>query len=180
MRQRDEHLLAPPFTFPDIILDDRVTVINGKAPLVRASIRRKESRPVLDRIHNRLMELEQHYLGKSDMRKAIRYTLARWIGLTRLLDDGRIELDNNPIERQFKHTILLRNNALFIGSEEGDEAWAILASLAQTCSLNNIDFYRYLMWVFDEIIGKGAAVDYEALLPWNAPNSCRNDLPKRT
>ncbi|MBK4216170.1 IS66 family transposase [Paracoccus caeni] len=156
------------------------SAINGKAPLVRASVRRKESRPVLDRIRNRLMELEKHYLGKSDMRKAIRYTLTRWIGLTRFVDHGRIELDNNPVERQFKHTILLRNNVLFIGSEEGGEAWAILASLAQTCNLNNIDFYRYLMWVFDEIIEKGEAVDYEALLPWNAPNSCRNDLPKGT
>lgn len=38
------------------------------------------------------------------------------------VEDGRIELDNNPVERQFKHTILLRNNVLFIGSEEGGEA----------------------------------------------------------
>lgn len=67
---------------------------------------------------------------------------------------------------------------LFIGSEEGGEAWAILSSLAQTCKLNNIDFYRYLTWVFGQIIERRKNVDYRSLLPWNAPLDCRNDLPR--
>ncbi|MFV0293510.1 MAG: transposase domain-containing protein [Paracoccus sp. (in: a-proteobacteria)] len=67
---------------------------------------------------------------------------------------------------------------MFIGSEEGGEAWAILSSLAQTYKLNNVDFYRYLMWVFEQIIEHRNRVDYRSLLPWSAPPECRNDLPK--
>ncbi len=96
--------------------------IRGKPPLVRSAVRRRDSVPVLARIRRRLRELEPQYLEKSDMGRAIRYVDKRWTGLTRFVEDGRIELDNNPVERQFKHTILLRNNVLFIGSEEGGEA----------------------------------------------------------
>lgn len=152
--------------------------IRGKPPLVRAAVRRRDSAPILARIRKRSRELEPQYLEKSDMGKAIRYVDKRWTGLTRFVEDGRIELDNNPVERQFKHTILLRNNVLFIGSEEGGEAWAILSSLAQTCKLNNVDFYRYLMWVFGRIIEDRVNVDPASLLPWYAPAHCRNDLPK--
>lgn len=152
--------------------------IRGKPPLIRSAARRRDSAPSLAKIRRRLRELEPHYLEKCDMGHAIRYVDKRWIGLTRFLEDSRIELDNNPVERQFKHTILLRNNVLFIGSEEGGETWAILSSLAQTYKLNNVDFYRYLMWVFGRIIEDRKSVDPASLLPWNAPLECRNDLPK--
>lgn len=154
--------------------------IRGKPPSVRSVVRRRDSMPVLERIKKRLDELKPQYLEKGDMGKAIRYVEKRWSRLTLFIDDGRIELDNYPVERQFKHTILLRKNVLFIGSEEGGEAWAILSPLAQTCKLNNMDFYRYLMWVFGRIIEEWQNVDYESLLPWNAPQNCRNDLPQKT
>lgn len=93
--------------------------IRGKPPTARSAVRRQESVPILEKIKARLTELEAQYLEKNDMGQAIRYVLSRWNGLTLFVNDGRIELDNNPVERQFKHTILLRNNALFIGSEEG-------------------------------------------------------------
>lgn len=152
--------------------------IRGNPPSARRAVRRRESVPILEEINARLTELEAQYLEKNDMGQALKYVLNRWTGLTLFVEDGRIELDNNPVERQFKHTILLRNNVLFIGSEEGGEAWAITASLAQTCKLNNVDFYRYLMWVFDRIITDRKNIDYSSLLPWNAPQSCRNDLPR--
>jgi transposase len=45
------------------------------------------------------LELISH---KSDLAKAIRYTLTHWEGLTRFLDDGRIELDTNMVERAIR------------------------------------------------------------------------------
>jgi hypothetical protein len=50
--------------------------------------------------------------------EAIRYALARWPALTRFLDDGRIELDNNPVERAIRPVALGRKNHLFAGSDE--------------------------------------------------------------
>ena len=51
----------------------------------------------------------------------IRYALSRWDGLSRFLDDGRIDLDSNIVERSIRPLALNRKNALFAGSDEGGE-----------------------------------------------------------
>ena len=63
-----------------------------------------------------------------------RYALSRWEGLTRFLDDGRIELDNSPLERSIRPIILNRKNALFAGSDGGAEHCAVIASLIEPAS----------------------------------------------
>ena len=57
--------------------------------------------------------------GKSLTAEAIRYALNHWDGLTRFLDDGRIELDTNIVERSIRPIVLNRKNALFAGHDEG-------------------------------------------------------------
>jgi len=56
-----------------------------------------------------------------------------WDGLTRFLDDGRIELDTNIVERSIRPLVLNRKNALFAGHDQGAENWACVASLIETC-----------------------------------------------
>jgi transposase len=53
--------------------------------------------------------------------EAIRSALTRWPALSRLLDDGRIELDNNPVERVIRPVALCRKNHLFAGSDGGGD-----------------------------------------------------------
>lgn len=65
---------------------------------------------------------------------------------------------------------------MFIGSDEGADAWAIHSSLAETCRLNNINFEKYLVWVFEKIIEAKTMPDHASLLPWDAPISCRHDV----
>ena len=57
--------------------------------------------------------------GKSLIAEAIRYGLNHWDGLVRFLDDGRIELDTNIVERGIRPIVLNRKNALFAGHDEG-------------------------------------------------------------
>ncbi|MGI4800524.1 MAG: IS66 family transposase, partial [Janthinobacterium lividum] len=57
--------------------------------------------------------------GRSKLAEAIRYALGRWSALTRLLDDGCIDLDTNPVERAIRPIALGRKNSLFAGSEGG-------------------------------------------------------------
>ena len=59
-----------------------------------------------------------------------RHPLSRWEGLTRFISDGRIELDNNTVERSIRPITLNRKNALFVDSDSRAEHWAIIASLA--------------------------------------------------
>ncbi|QQM33124.1 IS66 family transposase (plasmid) [Martelella lutilitoris] len=147
--------------------------INGKPPDHRRSVRRKLSQPILDRLRCRLIELAEIHVVNNGMRKAIHYVLNHWAGLTMFVDDGRIDLDTNAVERLFKPTKLLAKNALFVGSDEGFEAWAILSSIVETCKLNRVRVEPYLKWIFDEISRNRGTVDYEKLLPWNAPLELR-------
>ncbi|WFU54727.1 transposase [Bradyrhizobium pachyrhizi] len=53
--------------------------------------------------------------------------------MTPFLDDGRLELDTNPVENAIRPICLTRKNALFAGHEVGAENWALLASIVATC-----------------------------------------------
>src|SRR3546814_4654287 len=75
----------------------------------------------------------------SNTAEAIGYTLNHWKGLIRFLDDGRIELDNNTVERAIRPITLQRKNALFTGHDLGAENWATFASLIETCKLSGIN-----------------------------------------
>ena len=57
--------------------------------------------------------------ARSPTAEAIRYALNHWDGLERFLEDGRIELDNNSVERAMRPVCLSRKNSLFAGSDEG-------------------------------------------------------------
>lgn len=70
--------------------------------------------------------------------------MSRWEGLVRFLDEGRIELDFNVVERAVGPLASNRKNALFAGSDTGGEHWATLASLVETCKLNNVEPEGYL------------------------------------
>jgi transposase len=104
---------------------------------------------------------------KSKLAEAIRYALSRWNGLTRFLDDGRIEIDSNIVERAIRPRALGRKNHLFAGSDGGAEHWAVLASLIETCKLNDVDPEAYLGDVITRIVQGHPQSDIDQLLPWN-------------
>ena len=87
-------------------------------------------------------------------------------GLTRFIDDGRIELDNNTVERSIRGIKLGRKNALFAGSDGGAEHWAVIASLVETCKINDVDPLAYLTDVLTRIVKGHPNRDIDQLLPW--------------
>jgi transposase len=104
--------------------------------------------------------------AKSETAEAIRYLLTHWTGLTRFLDDGRIELDTNAVERTIRPQALTRKNALFAGSDGGARHWACLASLIHTCKLNDINPQAYLDDVLTRIAAGHPVNRLDELLPW--------------
>ena len=97
---------------------------------------------------------------------AIRYGLNHWEGLVRFLDDGRIELDTNIVERSMRPVALTRKNALFAGHDDGAENWAILASLIETCKLHGIDPQACLADVLTRLVNLWPAARIDELMPW--------------
>jgi transposase len=143
--------------------------IRGRSPVHRMEHRKSFSAPILKRLKQFLEECSERHLPRTRMAKAIGYVQKHWAELILFLDDGRIDLDTNSVERMFKPTILLRKNVLFMGSEEGAKAWGIMSSIVETCKLNGVNVEQYLKWVLDQIAGKLPRSQYGKLLPWNAP-----------
>jgi transposase len=140
--------------------------IRGRGADERRAVRQQKSRPLLDALEPWLRAKLALISQKSKLAEAIRYALSRWEGLTRFIDDGRIELDNNAVERSIRPIALTRKNALFAGSDGGAEHWATIASLIETCKLNDIDPLAYLADVLTRIVNGHPNSDIDRLLPW--------------
>ena len=110
--------------------------IRGRSADERRAARQERSRPIVDALEPWLRAKLALISQKTKLAEAIRYALSRWDGLTRFLDDGRIEIDSNVVERTIRPIALNRKNALFAGSDGGAEHWAVIASLIETCKLN--------------------------------------------
>ena len=97
---------------------------------------------------------------------AIRYALNHWDGLERFLDDGRIELDTNCVERAMRPVALSRKNSLFAGSDAGAANWAAVASLVKTCKLNGVEPHGYLTDLLTRLIHGWPNARIDELMPW--------------
>ena len=141
--------------------------IRGRLPNDRARIRQAESRPLVGAMKSWLDGEIARVSAKSALAEAIRYALRHWKGLVLFLDDGRVEIDSNTVERTIRPIKLGAKNHLFAGSDGGAESWAVLASLIQTAKLNDVEPFAYLRDVLERIVsGKTKANELNSLLPW--------------
>jgi hypothetical protein len=141
--------------------------LRGESADIRLVVRRREAAPIMRELKVHLTKLRDEVSAKSALGKAVTYTLNHWSGLAAFLDDGRIEVDSNVVERSMKSVALTRKNSLFVGNERGGMTFAVLASLVNTCKLNSVDPEVWLADVLERIIsGKVKANEMESLLPW--------------
>ena len=78
-------------------------------------MRQAKTRPLIAALKSWLRGKLALISQKSKLAEAIRYALPRWDGLTRFVDDGRIEINSNVVERSIRSITLNRKNALFAG-----------------------------------------------------------------
>ena len=114
------------------------------SPEQRRAARTDRGRVVVDGLRLYLDARLRQVRAKSKLAEAIRYALTRWDGLSRFLDGGRIDLDSNPVERSIRPLALNRKNALFAGSDEGGDNWAVIATLLECCKLNDVNPHAWL------------------------------------
>jgi len=142
--------------------------IRGTPADNRRSVRQQRSRPLVEAMHSWLTEQLARVSGRSTLAQAIRYALNHWGGLVLYLDDGRLEMDTNTVERAMRTVALGRKNALFAGADSGGRHWAIVATLIQTAKLNDVDPLAWLTDVLERIVaGTTKTHDLCTLLPWN-------------
>src|ERR1700722_4126967 len=140
--------------------------IRARSAEERRAVRQAETKPLVEKfkawLENRLLAASE----KSTIAEAIRYGLTRWDGFVRFLDDGRIEMDTNCVERAMRPIALNRKNSLFAGHDEGAVNWACLASLIETAKLHGIDPHAYLADILAKLVNGWPVHNIDALLPW--------------
>jgi transposase len=142
--------------------------IRGHPAEHRRRVRQERSRPIVDALHVWLEDHAGRVSAASGLGEAIRYALRHWSGLLVFLDDGRVEMDTNTVERAIRPITLNRKNALFAGNDGGARHWAIALTLIQTAKLNGIDPMASLTDVLERIVsGRTKAHELQTLLPWN-------------
>ncbi len=117
----------------------------------RLAARRDRTTPILAKFKEWLDANAKTVLPKTPLGDAIGYTVRQWEALTRFVQDGRLPLDNNVVERDLRGVAVGRANWLFAGSDEGAKRAAVFLSLIQTCRVNKVEPFHYLRDVFDKL-----------------------------
>jgi transposase len=149
--------------------------IRGRSADARHAVRQEKSKPLVLALKTWLDEQLARVSAKSVIAEAIRYGLNHWDGLTRFLEDGRIELDTNIVERGMRPIALNRKNALFAGHDQGAENWAAIASLVETCKLHGVDPQAYFADVLTKLVNLWPESRLDELLPWAWATSRRTN-----
>lgn len=150
--------------------------LRGTPPDERHAVRQRESLAVLERLRAWVENTLPRVAPKTPLGAALGYLDDHWDGLTRFLDDGRLELDNNRAENAIRPFVVGRRNWLFCDTPAGANASAHLYSLAETAKANGLDPYAYLRHVFTALPTATTVEDVEALLAWNLdPELLRRD-----
>ena len=141
--------------------------IRGQSADARRTARQERSKPLVHDLKTWFDHQLTRLSGKSLTAEAIRYALHHWDGLTRFLENGRIELDTNIVERSIRPLVINRKNALFAGHDEGAENWACIASLVETCKLHGVDPQAYFADLLTRLVNLWPASRLDDLMPWN-------------
>ena len=147
--------------------------IRGQTADQRRAARQARSKGLVDDLETWLKEQLARVSKSSTIAEDMRYGVNHWAGLSRYLDDGRIEIDTNTVERTIRPIALNRKNALFAESDDGGANWAIIASLIETCKLNGVNPHAWLTDTLSKLVNHWPQSRIDDLMPWNYGTSVK-------
>jgi transposase len=148
------------------------TSIRGQTSTGRKSARQAKSLSLVNAMKVWLETQLTQIPPRSGLADAIRYALTRWSALGLFLDDGRIELDNNTVERAIRPIALGRKNHCSPDPTAVRPAGPIVASLLATAKLNDVEPFGYLKDLLERLPKGYPMSRLDDLLPWNwAPSN---------
>ena len=105
----------------------------------RTQLRRAAAVPLLESLHGWLRQTRATVANGGATAKAMDYSLKRWAALSRYAQDGRLPIDNNPVENTIRPIAIGKKNWLFTGSERAGQRAAAIQGLLATAKLNGLD-----------------------------------------
>lgn len=136
-------------------------------PDKRFETRQAHSIPVLDQLKAWLDKSLDSTVPKSKLGEALGYLAKNWNKLNVYTTDGRLSIDNNPVENAIRPFAIGRKNWMFSQSVKGAKASAMLYSLIETAKANGLEPQAYLTHLFRDLPNCNTLEQFEQLLPWN-------------
>jgi transposase len=141
--------------------------IRGSPAEIRQAARQSTAAPIVTELFERWTGELARMPRKAKTAEVIRYALPRRAALERFLQDGRVELDSNIVERAIRPQTITRKNALFAGSDGGGRTWATLATLITTAKMNGVDPHAWLTVTLERIAAGWPNRQIDDLMPWH-------------
>ena len=135
-------------------------------PAERYTLRQEKMKPKLEELELWWKASIDRVSPTSLTGRALNYLEGQWPKLLRVLDDGRLALDTNAVERSIRPFVIGRKNWLFADTPKGATASANLYSLVESAKANGIEPWRYLEAVFQRLPAAKSEAHLDALLPW--------------
>ena len=120
-------------------------------PKLRQAVRAWQTKPILERLQNAMKLVRQRVLPEGALGQAIKYALDRWEALSRFVEDGRLEIDNNWIENAIRPSAVGKKNWLFIGHPSAGERSAVIYTLLGSCHRHRMNPFDYLKDLFTRL-----------------------------
>ncbi len=133
------------------------------------SLRQTKAKPIFDEIMERIHEANQGKIVNKKLQQAITYCVNQESKLRTYLDDGRIELSNNSLERAIRPFTVGRKNWLFSTSPHGARASSCYYSIVESAKLNKLNPQAYLEYILSILpnINLKDEKDLENIMPWS-------------
>jgi transposase len=116
----------------------------GLPPAKRKLMRVEHLRPLLESFFDWVRQVRAIITGRSLVTSALTYAFNQEKELLRVLDDGRLPLDNTRSERSLRKIVVGRKAWMFYGSDVHAQAAAAIFSLVASCRLHSLDPELYL------------------------------------
>ena len=139
--------------------------IKNESDAYKVKIRQEKSKPIIEKLLPFLKELYPKCPPKSNLAKAINYTLEREVPLKVFLNYGFINVDNNLAENKIRPFALGRKNWLFMNSVNGANASCNIYSLLETAKMNGLEPYNYFRYILEKIPRIKNNIELAELLP---------------
>ena len=129
--------------------------------------RKEKAYPILKYLEAYMRDVHRQYTPGEPMEKAIRYAFAVWIRLSRYVQDGHFNIDNNLMEQAIRPVALGRKNYLFSGNNEGAQNNAIFYTFMACCREAGVESYTWLKQVLEKPLMDMTEQELTQMLPMN-------------
>ena len=144
---------------------ERESKIRKHTAKQRRRFRLKYSASIVGKLMKLLKKIKLDSSYGAMVQRAVNYVLDDEKAFKVFLQDGRVEMHNNAVERMFRHLAMGRRNWMHTGSHLGAENIAFMFSLFESCKLNDINFGDYIEDILTRLMEREQ--DFMSLIPCN-------------